>query len=117
MDDESVSTFHKILGSLNYDPSKDSNSKRTKCMKNDIKKRVHKIRNPLSALQGQGNEKTNIPSNIIDIYTRLKILLGLKVGGHNNFLTKASNLRHELYNTNSNIETLLINFVYKYIQK
>ena len=30
MDDESVLTFDKILNSLNYNPSKDSNSKRTK---------------------------------------------------------------------------------------
>ena len=33
-------------------------------------------------LKGQGIEKLTIPSNIIDIYTRLEILLGLKLYGH-----------------------------------
>ena len=79
MDDESVLTFDKILDSLNYDPSKDSNSKRAKSIKNDLKKRIHKIGNPLLALQGQGIEKIVIPSNIIDIYTRLEIILALKL--------------------------------------
>ena len=50
-----------------------------------------------SELEGQG-VKIIIPSNIIDIYTRLEILLGLKLSGHNNTLTEASNLFDELYN-------------------
>ena len=41
--------------------------------------------------------KIIIPSNIIDIYTRLEILLGLKLSGHNSTLTEASNLIEELY--------------------
>ena len=48
-------------------------------------------------LQGRGIEKIIIPSNIIDIYTRLEILLGLKISGHTNTLTEASNLLDELY--------------------
>ena len=47
-------------------------------------------------LQGQG-VKTFIPSNIINIYTRLEILLGLKLSGHTDTLTEASNLMDELY--------------------
>ena len=43
MDDESVLTFDKILDSLNYNPSKDSNSKRTKSIESDLRKRVQKI--------------------------------------------------------------------------
>ena len=94
MDDESVLTFDNILNSLNYDSSKDSNSKRTKLIKNDLRKRVNKIKNPPLALptndvQGEG-VKIIIPSNIIDIYTRLEILLGLKVSGHTDTLTEAS---------------------------
>ena len=46
---------------------------------------------------GKGIEKIIIPSNIIDIYTRLEILLGLKLSGHTDTLTEASNLIDELY--------------------
>ena len=48
-------------------------------------------------LKGRGVEKIIIPSNIIDIYTRLEVLLGLKLSGHTNNLTEASNLIDELY--------------------
>ena len=48
-------------------------------------------------LKGQGIEKIIIPSNIIDIYTRLEVLLGLKLSGHTDTLTAASNLIDELY--------------------
>ena len=40
-------------------------------------------------LKGQGIEKIIIPSNIIDIYTRLEILLGLKLSSHSDTLTEA----------------------------
>ena len=36
--------------------------------------------------------KSIIPSNIIDIYTRCEISIGLKLSGHSDTLTKASNL-------------------------
>ena len=42
-------------------------------------------------------KKIFIPSNILDIYTRLEILLGLNLSGHTNTLTEASNLIDELY--------------------
>ena len=48
-------------------------------------------------LKGQGIQKIIIPSNIIDIYTRLEILLGLKLSRHTDTLTEASNLIDELY--------------------
>ena len=41
--------------------------------------------------------KIFIPSNIIDIYTRLEILLGLKLSGHTDTPTEASNLIDQLY--------------------
>ena len=47
-------------------------------------------------LRGEGL-KIIIPSNIIDIYTRLEILLGLKMSGHTDTLTEASNLIDEFY--------------------
>ena len=43
-------------------------------------------------------EKFIKPSNIIDVYTRLEILLGSKFSGHTAALTEASNLIDELYN-------------------
>ena len=48
-------------------------------------------------LESQGIEKTIIPSNIIDIYSRLEVLLGFKLSGHNETLTEASNLLDEFY--------------------
>ena len=47
-------------------------------------------------LEGEG-VKIIIPSNIIDIYTRLEVLLGLKLSGHTDTLTEANNLIDELY--------------------
>ena len=46
-------------------------------------------------LEGQG-VKIIIPSNINDIYIRLEVLLGLKLSGHIDTLTEASNLIDEL---------------------
>ena len=48
-------------------------------------------------VKGQGIEKIIIPSNIIDIYTRLEILLELKLSVHTDTLTEASNLIDEIY--------------------
>ena len=50
----------------------------------------------IKGLQGEG-VKIFIPSNIIDIYTRLEILLGLNLSGHTDTLTKASNLIDQLF--------------------
>ena len=65
---------------------------------------ISKIQNPpLSAIENESDNlqcegaKIIIPSNIIDIYTRLEVLLGLKLSGHTDTLTEASNLIDELY--------------------
>ena len=50
-----------------------------------------------SKLKGEGIQKIIIPSNVIDIYTRLEILLGLKLSGHTDTLTEASSLIYALY--------------------
>ena len=57
--------------------------------------------------------KIIIPSIITDKYTRLEVLLGLKLSGHTDNLTEASNVLDDLYKkvkykTNNKIETLLI---------
>ena len=47
-------------------------------------------------LEGPGIEDVIIPSNIIDIYTRSEVFLGLDLSGHTNTLTEGSNLIDEL---------------------
>ena len=78
----------------------------------NLPKAIAKIRNPPLApiekiedsyedvsnnLEGQGVEKTITPPNIIDNYTRLEILVGLKSSGQTSFLPEASNLIDELH--------------------
>ena len=48
-------------------------------------------------LERQKIEKVIIPSNIIDIYTRLEVLLDIKLSGHCDTQTEASNLIDEIY--------------------
>ena len=83
--------FNDILESLdfkNYKPVRgESKSGRSKQSKTIFKKHN---------MEGQG-VKIIIPSNIIDIYTRLEVLMGLKLSGHTDTLTEASNLIDELY--------------------
>ena len=79
-----------MLESLNFEKHKpirgESKSGRYEDSKSILKKRN---------LSGKG-VKIIIPSNIIDIYTRLEVLLVLKLSGHTDTLTKASNLMDEL---------------------
>ena len=85
-------TYKKLLNTLDYESYRpkygEVNSGRNKNTKNILKP---------NNLQGKGIEKIIIPSKIIDIYTRLEILLGLKLSGHTDTLTEASNLIDELY--------------------
>ena len=85
-------TYKKLLNTLNYEDYKpkygEINSGRYINTKNILKP---------NNLTGQGIEKIIIPSNINDIYTRLEVLLGLKLSGHTDTLTEASNLIDELY--------------------
>ena len=48
-------------------------------------------------LKGGGIEKYIIPSNITDNYTRLEVLLGLKILDHIDTFSEASNLIGEIY--------------------
>ena len=92
LNDKDREIFHNILERLdfeNYKPIRgESKSGRYKQSKSNFKKHN---------LEGQGIEKIIIPSNTIDIYTRLEILLGLKLSRHTDTLTEASNLIDELY--------------------
>ena len=83
--------FINILESLNFTSYKairgESKSGRYKQSKTIFNKHI---------LEGRG-VKTIISSNIIDIYTRFEVLLGLKLSGHSDTLREASNLIDELY--------------------
>ena len=91
LNDQDREIFNNTLESLdfkNYKPlCGESKSGRYKQSKTNFKKHN---------LEGQG-VKIIIPKNIIDIYTRLEVLLGLKLSGHTDTLTKASNLIDQLY--------------------
>ena len=57
---------------------------------------LRRISNLDTKLSGRGIEKNIIPSNIFDMYTRLEDLLGLKLSGHTDTLTEASNVIDQL---------------------
>ena len=91
--------LNNIIRDLGYTGIGDNKSKRKTFLTETLPKLVEDIQNKTFEeidLEGQG-VKTIIPSNIIDIYTRLEILLGLKLSGHTDTLTEASNLIDALY--------------------
>ena len=97
--------MNNIIRDIGYTGVGDYPSKRVIFLKTKPPKLVEEIQNKTfeeitldsdNNLQGEG-VKIIIPSNIIDIYTRLEILLGLKLAGHSDILTEASNLIDELY--------------------
>ena len=88
-DNEIFIIFLDNLGFENYEALRgESKSGRYKQSKSNFKKHN---------LKGRGFVKFIIPSNMIDIYTRLEILLRLKISGHTGTLTEASHLIDELY--------------------
>ena len=95
-----ISMLNNIIGDLGYTVVGDRDSKRKRIFTITPTKLFNDIQNRTSDefdLEGQGIHKITIPSNIIDIYTRLEKLLGLKLSGQSNTLTEASNLIDELY--------------------
>ena len=110
MDEEDKITVYDLLKNIGFFSMKHTkglNSAKTKDASHNLPKERAKSRNPFlpeieniedvsDNLEG-GGVKTIIPSNIIDTYTRLKVLIGLKLSGHTDTLTEASNLIDELY--------------------
>ena len=90
LNDQEQELYKNILETLNfknYTPkSRENKSGRYKTSKAIFR----------NNLEGQGL-KIIIPSNIIDIYTRLEFLLGLNLSRDSDTLTEASNLFDELY--------------------
>ena len=100
-----VLMLNNIINDLGYTGMGDRDSKRKTFFTKTLPKLVEEIQNKTfekitldsdSDLQGEG-VKIIVPSNIIDIYTRLEVLLGLKLSAHTDILTEASNLIDELY--------------------
>ena len=88
-----------IIRELGYTSIGDTKSNRKTFFTKTLPKLVEVIQNKTFSeidLQGQGIEKNIIPSNIFDIYTRLAILLELKISAHTDTLTEAGNLKDEL---------------------
>ena len=96
--------LYNIINDLGYTGKGDIKSKRKLFLTETLPKLVQEIRNKTfeeitddsDDLQGEG-VKIIIQSNIIDIYTRLEVLLGLKLSGHTDTLSEASNLIDEIY--------------------
>ena len=91
--------LNNIIRDLGYTGIGDHKSFRKTFLTEKLPKLVEEIQNKTFDeidLEGDG-VKIIIPSNIIDIYTRLEVLLGLKLSGHIDTLTEASNLIDELY--------------------
>ena len=91
--------LNNIIRDLGYTGRGDHQSKRKIFLTKTLPKLVEEIQNRTFDeidLEGDG-VIIIIPSNIVDIYTRLEVLLGLKISGHTDTLTEASNLIDELY--------------------
>ena len=96
--------LNNIMNDSGYTGRSDIKSKRKIFLTEKLPKLVDEIQNKTfeeitddsSDLEGQG-VKIIIPSNIRDIHTRLEILLGLKLSGHTDTLTEASNFIDEIY--------------------
>ena len=100
MTDKDKLIFRVILqktGYYNRKPTKGRLTGRDSYIKYDLDNDVSRILNLDTKLKGRGIEKIIIPSNINDIHKRLEVLLGLKLLGHTDTLTEASNLIDELY--------------------
>ena len=108
MDDEDKLTVYDILKNIGFYSMRHTKGLKSARMKDaliNLPKEIDRIRNPpLPAfeiesdnLEGEGVQKIIIPSNKIDIYTGLEVLLGLKLSGHSDTFTEASNLIDELH--------------------
>ena len=98
-DENDILMMYNIIRDFGYTGDGDRDSNRKTFFLKKLPKLVEEIQNKTFDeidLEGDG-VKIIIPSNIIDIYTRLEVLLGLKISGHTDTLTEASNLIDELY--------------------
>ena len=98
-DEHDILMMYNIIKELKYDGLGDGDSQQKIFFRKKLPKLVEVIQNRTFDeidLEGRG-VKIILPSNIVDIYSRLEILLGLNLSGHTDTLTEASNLIDELY--------------------
>ena len=90
-------TLNNFLTDIGYNGNIDHQTNQTKIFKKLISQYRNIKKEEPTDLKGHRIEKIIIPSNIVDIYKRLEILIGLKLSGNTDSLTGASNLIDELY--------------------
>ena len=96
--DQDQRTLYKFLKDIGYNKNNfDKNTSQSKFFTRLFNKFENIKKEEPDNLEGKGIKKIVIPSNIIDIYNRLEVLLGLKLSGHTDTLTEASALLDELY--------------------
>ena len=100
--DSDVLVRNNIQNYSSYTGIGDKPKNRNKNLLLDLLKKAAEIESTIVSeqvsddLEGKGL-KLIISSNIIDVYTRLEFLEGLKLSGHTVTLTEVSNLIGELY--------------------
>ena len=102
MNDKDKLVLRDILqktGYYNRKPTKGRLTGRDRYIRHDLDDDVRRSLNLNNKpkLNGRRFEKSIIPSNTIDIYTRLEVLLGLKLSGLTDTLTEFSALIDQLY--------------------
>ena len=75
-------TLYNFLTDIGYTEDVEEKTNRKKFFRKLFKQFRNFKKEEPDNLKGQGIEKITIPSNIVDIYTRLEVLLGLKLSGH-----------------------------------
>ena len=89
-------TLYNFLVDIGYNGEHDEKTNQNKFFKRHFNQFRNIKKEEPDNLIGRG-VKIITPSNIIEIYTRLEVVLGLKLSGHTDTLTEASNLIDELY--------------------
>ena len=90
-------TLYNFLTDIKYDGLGDIRSSQKNFFTNLIKHYDNIKKEEFGDISGSGVKKNIIPSQVVNIYSRLEILLGLNLSGHSDTLTEASNLIDELY--------------------
>ena len=98
IEDEVIpSNISRKLNYTKYSPQRGKKSGRSNYIKRHLDSDVKKIQNETAGeIEGQGM-KILINSNIIDIWTKLEVLLELTLSGHTDTLPGGSNLIEESY--------------------
>ena len=94
-----VLLMNNIINDLGYTGVEDRDSKRKTFFTITLPQLVDEIQNKtFDEIDLEGERvKIIMPSNILEMYTKLENLLGLKLSGHTNTLTEARNFVDELY--------------------